>query len=261
MKKIYCVIISLILMFGTVFVSLSCTSLASQNAEVSQTSIEEQSTTEPAQATETSDPKSEVIVFNDPVLEEKIRAAMNKPEGEITVGEAETVKKIDGDIEWQSPEEMMIKDISVLKYFINLEELELQFHAITDVSPLAELIELRGLALGGNNIQDISPLADLKELRFLSIFNCQASDYSVLKNFNYLFGLHIDYSTFDDLSPLSELKDLEKLTFVETKVSDVSPIANLTKLKILKLENCPIEDLSPLKDIYPNLEEKDFVLE
>lgn len=260
MKKIYCAIISLIIMLGTILGAVSCTSSASQDAEA-QTSISEQTTAESIETMETSDPKSEVIVFNDPVLEEKIRAAMDKPEGDITVGEAETVKKIDGDIEWQSPEEMMIKDISALKYFTNLEELELQFHAITDISPLAGMIKMKGLSLGGNNIGDISPLADLKELNFLAIFNCQAKDYSVLKNFNNLFGLHIDYSPFEDLSVLSEMKDLQRLTFVETKVSDVSPIANLTKLKVLKLENCPIEDLSPLKDIYPNLEEKDFELE
>ncbi|MDD3521303.1 MAG: hypothetical protein PHU65_08760 [Actinomycetota bacterium] len=260
MRKFYCIIISLILILGTVFGTVSCASSASQDTGA-QTSIAEQTTMESVQTTEQADPKSEVIVFNDPVLEEKIRAAMNKPEGNITVGEAESVKKIDGDIEWQSPEEMMIKDISVLKYFANLEELELQFHAITDISPLAGMIKMKGLALGGNNISDISPLADLKELGFLSLFNCQAKDYSVLKNFNNLFGLHIDYSPFEDLSVLSEMKDLQRLTFVETKVSDVSPIANLTKLKVLKLENCPIEDLSPLKDIYPNLEEKDFELD
>lgn len=259
MKKIYCVIVSLTLMLGSVFGAVSCTSSASQDAET-QTTIAEQVTTELTETTEIPDPKSEVIVFNDPVLEEKIRAAMEKPEGDITVGEAETVKKIDGDIEWQSPEEMMIKDISVLKYFTNLEELELQFHAITDISPLAKLTKMKGLCLGGNNIGDISPLADMKGLGFLSLFNCQAKDYSVLKNFN-LFGLHIDYSPFEDLSVLSEMKGLQRLTFVETKVSDVSPIANLTELKVLKLDKCPIKDLSPLKDIYPNLEEKDFELE
>ena len=259
MKKIYCAILALTLVFGTMSGTIACTSTPAQESEI-QTSMAEQTTTESVQTTE-ADPKLEVIIFNDPVLEEKIRAAMNKPEGDITIAEAESVKKISGDIEWQSPEEMMIKDIDALKYFTNLEELDLQFHAITDVSPLAGLVELRGLCLGGNNIENINPIADLKELRFLSIFNCQADDYSVLKNFNYLFGLLIDYSPFDDLSVVSNMTDLQTLTFVETEVSDVSPIANLTKLKVLKLENCPIEDLSPLKDIYPNLEEKDFELE
>ncbi|MBM3700817.1 MAG: leucine-rich repeat domain-containing protein [Actinobacteria bacterium] len=255
MKRIYCVIVALALALLSVSCSVSSDMAAGDTAPAT-----EQAQAESVQEI-TAEPQEELVVFNDSVLEEKIREAMNRPEGDITVIEARTIKRLDFDIEWQSPEEMMIKDISALKYFENLEELEIQFHAITDVGPLAGLVELRGLALGGNNIQDISALASLKELNFLSIFNCQASDYSVLENFTYLFGLHIDYSNFDDLSLLSGMNDLQRLTFVETKVSDVTPISHLTKLKVLKLEGCPIDDLSPLKDIYPNLDDKDFELE
>lgn len=205
------------------------------------------------------EPGYEVVVFNDPVLEEKVREAMNKPDGDITVAEAEAVKELRLDTEWQSPKETQIKDITALKYFVNLERLELSFHAITDISPLSGLVQLRGLSLGGNPISDITPLGGLQELGFLTLFNCQANDYSVLKNMN-LHGLHIDWSTFNDLNVLSEMKDLQILTFSNSQVSDISPIANLTNLKTLKLENCPITDLSPLQAIYPNLEEKDFEL-
>ena len=254
MKRICCIVLVLMMSFFAV----SCAIPATEETEMTASSIEQ---TTVASVDETvSEPQVEIVEFNDSVLEEKVRAAMNKPVGDITVDEAKAIKKFEFSIEWQSPEEMMIKDISALKYFENLEELEIQFHAITDVTPLAGLVELRGLGLGGNNIQDISALSDLKELRFLTLFGCQANDYSVLKNFTYLFGLHIEYSTFDDLSLLSGMNDLQTLTFEETKVSDVSFISHLTKLKVLKLKGCPIDDLSPLKDIYPNLEEKDFEL-
>jgi len=255
MKRILCVVAVLVLSF----LAVSCTAAPGMETETPASSSEK---TEVESVQEsTTEPQVELVVFNDSVLEEKVRAAMNKQEGDITVDEAKAIKKLELGIEWQSPEEMMIKDISALKYFENLEELGIQFHAITEVTPLAGLVKLRGLGLGGNNIQDISALAGLKELRFLTLFNCQASNYSVLKNFTYLFGLHIDYSNFNDLSLLSGMSDLQTLTFVETKVSDVAPISHLAKLKVLKLEGCPLDDLSPLKDIYPNLEEKDFELE
>ncbi len=206
----------------------------------------------------TSESAEDIVVFTDPVLERMVREAMDKPEGDITVAEAAAVKVLDLDIEWQSPEEMRIKDISALKYFINLDQLQLQFHAITDVSPLAGLTKLRGLGLGGNNISDITPLSGLKELRGLSLFNCQATDYSPLKNLTLLHTLFIEWSTISDLSMLSDMKELQTLSIANTQVADVSPLTGLTQLKVLKLENCPVTDLSPLAAIYPNLTEKDF---
>jgi Leucine-rich repeat (LRR) protein len=41
-------------------------------------------------------------------------------------------------------------------------------------------------------------------------------------------------------------------------ITDVSPLAKLTNLKELALSNNPITDYSPLKDIYGQLEGKDF---
>jgi hypothetical protein len=204
----------------------------------------------------------EVVVFNDPVLEKMVRKAMSKPEGDITIADAEAVKKLNLDIEYQQeiPEDTQIKDISALKYFKNLDELNMQFHAITDISPLAGLVELRGLGLGGNNISDITPLSGLKELRFLSIFSCKATDYSPLKNLTYLNTLFISYSTFSDLSVLADMQDLSALYIDSTQVSDVSLLEKLTKLKRLKLKDSKVTDYSPLKDIYPSLEEKDFEL-
>jgi Leucine-rich repeat (LRR) protein len=72
----------------------------------------------------------------------------------------------------------------------------------------------------------------------LTLFNCQATDYSPLKNFTHLRTLFIEYST----------------------ISDLSVLAGLTKLKRLQLSENAITDFSPLKSIYPNLVEKDFEL-
>lgn len=203
-------------------------------------------------------PTEEVVVFTDTVLEKMVREAMNKPEGDITIAEAEAVTKLDFDIEWQSPDEVRIKDISALKYFKNLEGLEMNFHKISDISPLAGLTKLKGLAVGGNEVNDISALSGLTELDFLCIFNCTATDYSPLKNLTKLRVLFIDWSKISDLTVLSGLTRLEELTFTNSQVTDVTPLAVLTNLKKLKLAENPITDLSPLKDIYPNLTEKDF---
>ncbi|MGI6072773.1 MAG: leucine-rich repeat domain-containing protein [Lachnospiraceae bacterium] len=213
-----------------------------------------------------SQPPSEpdkTVVFADPLLEEMVRAAMNKPEGDITLAEAEAVTELQLGIDWQPQPapNTQITDISGLEHFINLEDLNLSFHAITDISPLAGLTKLTQLSLGGNPVADISPLAGLTNLEFLPLFNCQATDYSPLANLTKLGGLLLDHSTISDVSVLSGLTELWWLGLANTQVSDVSPLAGLTNLRQLQLAGCPITDYTPLAAIYPNLEEKDFSLD
>lgn len=44
----------------------------------------------------------------------------------------------------------------------------------------------------------------------------------------------------------------------DNQVTDLSPLAGLTKLTNILLSGNPATDYSPLKDVYSNLEEKDF---
>ena len=223
----------------------------------------------PAAAGITPEPQAEAtatpqqnVSFTDPLLEKMVRAAMNKPEGDITITEAEAVTELKLGIEWQPQpvEGTQIKDISGLENFKNLESLELQFHAISDISPLAGLTKLNSLSLGGNPVANIEPLSGLTNLGFLTLFNCQAQDYTPLAKLTGLGGLLLEYSTISDVKMLSGLTELWWLSLSNTQVSDVSPLSTLVKLKQLQLEGCPITDYSPLAAIYPNLEEKDFAL-
>ena len=216
--------------------------------------------TEPASGDEAGTP--EVVVFTDPVLESMVREKMGKPEGDITAAEAEAVKELSLNIEWQPeiPPETRIKDLHGLESFKNLEMLDLSFHDISDISPLAGLTKLTSLSLGGNTVADLSPLSGLTDLKWLTIFNSQAEDYSPLENLTNLEGLMAGDSTLSDVSVLSGLTNLNRLSLVRTGVSDVSPLAGLTNLRALYLEGCPITDYSPLAEIYPLLEEKDFTM-
>src|SRR5574344_1566323 len=75
-----------------------------------------------------SEPTPESIVeFNDPLLEELVRKAMNKPDGDSTLAEAEAVTELELGIDWQQEPapNSQIKDISGLENFKNLENLNL----------------------------------------------------------------------------------------------------------------------------------------
>lgn len=196
-------------------------------------------------STETTSPSASadtfaVVVFADPALEARVRAAMGKPEGDITAAEAEAVTEMYLGIEWQMDvsEETQIKDLGGLEYFKNLQSLSLSSNAVTDISTLAGLTKLTSLSLGGNPVADISPLSGITSLRRLSLSGCQATDYS----------------------PLAKLLNLEALMLDNSTIADVSPLSSLTGLKQLYLAGCPINSYSPLSDIYQNLEQKDFTM-
>ena len=181
-----------------------------------------------------------VVTFADPVLEAMIRGAMGKTEGDITLAEAQAVTRMNFSNEIQSyiSEEAPIKDLSGLENFISLETLDLSSHAVTDISPLQELTKLTTLSLAGNPVADVSPLAGLTKLKVLMLSGSKAQDYSVLSNLVNLQVLLLDNST----------------------ISDLTPLAGLTNLRQLHLANSSIEDLYPLETIYPNLEDKDFII-
>ncbi|NLV73254.1 MAG: leucine-rich repeat domain-containing protein [Chloroflexi bacterium] len=241
-------------------IALSCTlATCSKTAPISSDPVP--TAVETASATPVPTPKPEKTVsFADPILEKMVRAAMNKPEGDITVAEAEALTELKISIDW-NPDPVpntQIKDISGLENFKNLENLELHFHAISDISPLAGLTKLTRLSLGGNPISDLTPLAGLTNIESLTLFNCQAKDYTPLAKLTRLGMLLLDYSTLDDVSILSGLTELWWLSIANTQVNDVSPLSNLSNLRQLQLSGCPISDYTPLLAIYPNLEDKDF---
>jgi len=215
-------------------ISLAACGAPASSPEGSTTPSATQSTTPSA----TPEPQ-ETVVFADPVLEAMVRGAMGKPEGAITAADAAAVTRLDVSFDWQQygSEATPIKDISGLEHFRNLESLDLSLLAITDITPLASLTKLIVLALGGNPVADLAPLAGLTSLKMLILTDCAAQDYSLL----------------------AQLINLELLMLDNATITDAAPLASLTNLKRLYLEGCEL-DYSPLADIYPNLEDSDFVI-
>ena len=180
------------------------------------------------------------VTFADPVLEAMIRGTMGKTEGDITLAEAQAVTRMNLSNELQRTisEETPIKDLSGLENFTSLETLDLSNHAVTNISPLAGLTKLTALSLAGNPVVDVSPLAGLTDLQLLVLSGSQAQDYSALSNLVNLQVLMLDNSTITDLTPLLALTNLRQLYLAKTSV----------------------EDLSSLETIYPNLDQKDFII-
>ena len=225
-----------------------------------------------------------VIAFPDPALEMKVRKALSIPEGDITAGSAAKVTRLDIGNEWspQIPQEVQVRDLTGIGYFINLRELLAAFNNIDDISPLSGLSQLREINLGGTPVGDISVLAGLTNLENLTLFGGRFRNISPLSGLKSLRSLHLGGIPLVDLSPLAGLTNIDhlyagrcgiedigalagmtnmyRLELSDNYISDLTPLAGMVNLIMLKLSNNPVRDYSPIEGIYPNLQEKDFEL-
>lgn len=235
---------------------------------------EQQTPAAPAAEAATSAPTAEptpepVVIFTDAALEARVREAVGKPEGDITVSEAAAVKKLDlsnTSFDDMNSKNGGIHDISDLKYFTGLEDLNLSFNDLHDLSPLADLTSLTSLGFTGIKADDLTVLKGLTNLVFLGFdWTCQEDErqsgtlsldfMADMKNLEIFSCMG---NGVQDISALAGLTKIWSLFLDENAITDVTPIASLTNLRELKLGKNPITDYSPLKDIYPNLEFADF---
>jgi hypothetical protein len=259
MKKVLC----MMMVFVLACLAAACSSPAAKETPAS----ESVQASETASAAETEAPESaaDVIVFADPVLEERVRQQTGLLDGDITAAEAEEITSLDLDNKDNDPN-ASIKDLSGLEHFKNVKGLTISQNAISDLTPIAGMNLAVFYSMNGNNgITDFSPLAnstDMLDLTILGNENINDSNIGFIDGMTKMEMLWIQGAPeLSDISAVANFQGVSRLIFVDCNISDVSPIAGLTNLKVLDLEGNPIEDYSPLADIYPNLEEKDFEME
>lgn len=149
-----------------------------------------------------------VVMFADAVLEAKVREAMGKPEGGITVAEAEAVTSLNlAFAEWQKyiSEKAPISSLAGLESFTSLESLDLSGNTITNITPLSALTHLKALILTG----------------------CTAEDYTPLANLTNLSVLMLDHSTIADPTPLLALTSLKCLYLKGSQIGNYLPLADI----------------------------------
>ena len=209
----------------------------------------------------------EVIVFTDAYFEDAVRTALNKPEGDITVPEAQAVTVLDlrnADWDAMNAENGGIKDISDLKYFPNLTELHLDFNDVQDLSPLSGLPNLTMLSFNAVRVKDLSPLASLTKMVNICFDWSYAPDqgFNGYPNIDFVKSMP-DLEIFEaknaglvDISPLVGLPKLWSVFVTGNQITDISPLAQIKTLKEFEIRENPITDysaLEPYHEVFPNL--------
>ena len=261
MKKILFILMAIILTFGTV----ACGAPAADET-TDETAASPDAAQEPEAGEEpTPEPTDELVMFTDTVLEELVRKAMGKPEGDITVAEAEAVTQLDLQMEG-GVSIARVADVSDLAQFSNLTNLNLNWalsngDEAIDISPLAGLTKLESLYVCCCNIVDISALAGMTDMKDIWIWGNNIIDISALAGMTQMESIWMKGNQITDISALANMKNLVYLCMEDNQVTDLSPLTGLSKLTSVLLSGNPATDYSPLKDVYPNLEEKDFEMD
>ena len=197
-----------------------------------------------------------------------MREALNIPSGDITMADTQSITTLSLGNQWQEsiPDNLLIKNINALKYFPNLEKLELQNNAVESIDVLRGMKNLNILDLSNNPVRDIHALSSFPNLTQLNLSGtrCTAEGLASLTGLTKLTWLDLSYcNELKDVSALSVLTNLQSL-YLNGVPLDFTPLAGLVNLTTLYLAQ-PfgekyVPDYTVLKDIYPNLTDKNFEL-
>ena len=150
-------------------------------------------------------------------------------------------------------EKTVLKDLSIIQYFKNLEILDCYGQDVFNLAPLSNFPHLKELTLYSdikypNNDVVLTYAAAIKklhQLRYLNLSGNFISNFREIENstIEYLELRSTNFKTLTDLSSLSNLKLLE---IAETKVNSLNGIEMFKDLEILCLGNNEISDYSPI---------------
>lgn len=271
MKKTICILLAILMALSLFACTAKTAEPAAEVAEEAAGQTAEEPAAEPAEEAavpeETGFDPNMVIAFNDAVLENMVRTAMNKPEGDILVSDAQAMTELSLEMDGRDWSMERIHDLGALQYFTNLTKLTIGWSVQNaeywdydvDISALAGMTKLTTLEIKCVNVTDITALGNMKDLKWLLLFGAgRLNDISPLANCTKLLTADLRSNMITDVSVLAGLTDLQEVDISENCISNVAPLAGLTNLTMLKLGDNPIKDYSSLANIRPNLTDCDF---
>lgn len=183
--------------------------------------------------------------FADPLIEEAVRASIDKPYGSITYEDLEEVTGI----------YIIVNTVYPNYYEIDTAKESFSNNGkigdLTDLSDLKNMPDLKEVIIVGEQIQDISPLENLDKLEYVD-FQCnRIEDISALSNKENLVRVCFNNNKLKSIEALGSCDELRFLDLNGAGSFDGSPVSNLKKLTFLDI-------VSADTDAYNYIEGLDF---
>lgn len=175
------------------------------------------------------------VVFKEPLIEEAVRAALNRPKGILTYSDLESVTEIyiQGENVYTSEDEYYSEGG---KWYLAARESRV-FGPITDLSDLKNMPSLRKLFIGANHINDISPLKKLKGLEKINLCDNDIESILPLANMETLIDVNVMGNKLNSIDAVSTWPSINLLNLSETGSYDGSPVGNLQYMERLDIRN------------------------
>ena len=137
-------------------------------------------------------------------------------------------------------------DIEDLKYFKNLNTLDISDNNITDLSVLSSLTNIKYLYFGRNNVSSLEFASGMKELQEIQFYENNISDLSPLSGTTKIVYIHADYNPIKSLDPLKNNVNMAYFSVTGLPIRDISALSGMKKLKGIDAANCGLTDISAL---------------
>lgn len=184
----------------------------------------------------------DTVDIPDAALEAAIRAAINKPTGDLFPADLAALSVLES-------RRAGIVDLRGLEFATNLHTLRLPDNLIADLAPLAGLENLRELDLAENSVADLAPLAGLEGLTQLDLSDNDLEDIDSIRFLTGLETLVFDHNSVFDISALASLASLAIFSADNNEIEDLAPLADLPALQYLNLDQNSVADLTPLVNL------------
>jgi len=189
------------------------------------------------------------VAFENPTLEAGVRAALNRPQGNLY--KRQLLALVELDLSGSD-----LSSLNGIEQLSNLVSLNLRNNRLIDISPLSALTRLEYLDLKANRISNISPLANLDRLEYLNLYgNTSITSIQPLSSLVNLQKLILAYVPVGGQTQLlGHLQNLQYLNLRSCGVVDINFLTSLPELEYLNLHSNPhITDIDTLLDL-PDLE-------
>lgn len=170
------------------------------------------------------------VVFREPLIEEAVRAELNRSFGVITREDLLDVTEIyiHGDKITTNTEDYYD---SVDEWF----EEGLVYGELTSLEDLKDMPNLRTVCIGGERITDISPLEGLDQLEKVEFWYNDITEISALRGKQYLTQVGFGQNPITDISGLEDCPAIRSIVLGNAGSFDGKPLEELDGLALLDI--------------------------
>lgn len=174
--------------------------------------------------------KNKEVAFKEPLIEEAVRAELERPSGIITKEDLQDVTEIyiHGDT----------ITTSVDAYYSSTDEWFFSGRVrgdLTSLEDLKNMPNLQTICIGGERIKDISPLKELDRLEKVELWYNDIVEISALDGKQYLSQIGLANNQITDISALESCPAIQSLILRDAGSFDGKPIEGVDGLALLDI--------------------------